>query len=72
MWTRSLARALSKAIFAGYVCLHAQRVHGIEETVVAKVIEFYIPNNFHSPRKWAPALQLGKVLEFRAPAQKSA
>ena len=44
----------------------------IKETFMAKVIEFYIPKNFRSPHKWAPELQLGKVLEFRAPAQKSA
>lgn len=39
---------------------------------MAKVIEFYIPKNFQSPSKWAPEMQLGKVIEFRSEAKKSA
>jgi hypothetical protein len=31
---------------------------------MAKVIEFYIPENARKPRKWAPEQQLGKVIEF--------
>ena len=39
---------------------------------MAKVIEFYVPKNFQSPSMWAPQLQLGKVIEFRSAAKKSA
>ena len=35
-----------------------------KEVAMAKVIEFYIPNNFHKPVKWVPELQRGKLLEF--------
>jgi len=46
--------------------------HGLRRSVMAKVIEFYVPKNFQSSQKWAPELQLGKVIEFRAAAKKSA
>jgi hypothetical protein len=39
---------------------------------MAKVIEFYIPENARKPRTWAPEQQLGKVIEFRLQAKKSA
>jgi hypothetical protein len=39
---------------------------------MAKVIEFYIPEHARKPRKWAPEQQLGKVIEFRLQAKKSA
>jgi hypothetical protein len=45
---------------------------GIEEIVVAKVIEFYIPKNARKPHECAPEQQHGKVIEFRSPAKKSA
>ena len=35
---------------------------------MAKVIEFYVPKNFQSPSKWAPQLEVGKILEFRSEA----
>lgn len=38
---------------------------------MAKVIEYYVPKNFQSPQKWTPQ-QLGKVIEFRSEAKKSA
>jgi hypothetical protein len=70
MWRRS--RALCEAIVQGYICLCAQRAHGRKESVMAEVIEFYVPQNFRSPQKCAPELQLGKIIKFRLPAQKSA
>ena len=39
---------------------------------MAKVIEFYVPKSFRSSCKWVPQLQLGKVIEFRSDAKKSA
>ena len=40
--------------------------------VTAKVIEFYIPTNFRSPRKPAMQMQLGRIIEFRLLGKKSA
>jgi hypothetical protein len=39
---------------------------------MAKVIEFYIPQNFRRPTKWVPGLQRGKILELRPQTKKSA
>ena len=36
----------------------------LEEIVMAKVIEFYVPEHFRKPHRWAPELQAGKVIEF--------
>jgi hypothetical protein len=44
----------------------------IKEIVMAKVIEFYVPENFRKPLKWAPQLQCGKVIEFCPQPTKSA
>jgi hypothetical protein len=44
----------------------------IKEVVMMKVIEFYVPKNFRKPLKWAPQLQLGKVIEFCSLTKKSA
>jgi hypothetical protein len=44
----------------------------IKEVVMAKVIEFYVPKNFRKPLKWAPQLQLGRVIEFCSLTNKSA
>jgi hypothetical protein len=50
--------------------------HGSEprtkEVAVAKVIEFYVPNNFRKALKWVPELQRGKILEFCTQTKKSA
>jgi hypothetical protein len=39
---------------------------------VAKVIEFYIPNNFRWRGKWIPPQSCGKIIEFRLQTRKSA
>jgi hypothetical protein len=44
----------------------------IEEVGVAKVIEFYIPNNCRKPLKWVPEFQRGKLIEFCPQTKKSA
>ena len=46
--------------------------HATKETVMAKVIEFYVPQNFKNSCKWVPQPQLGKVIEFHLPVVKSA
>ena len=48
------------------------RKHGVRRLVMAKVIEFYVPTSFQSPQKLASQLQLGKLIEFRSAAKKSA
>jgi len=39
---------------------------------MAEVIEFYIPKSFKQSHQWTPQVQLGKVIEFRSEAKKSA
>lgn len=41
-------------------------------TAMAKVIEFYIPSTFQKTAKWSAPDQRGKLIEFPAPAKKSA
>lgn len=40
--------------------------------VMAKVIEFYIPDRFKAKVKWVPPERRGKVIEFPAAIRKSA
>jgi hypothetical protein len=39
---------------------------------MAKIIEFYIPNNFRKRVKWVSAEQRGKIIEFPSEMKKSA
>jgi hypothetical protein len=39
---------------------------------VAKIIDFYIPNNFRKNVKWVPPEQRGKIIEFASQIKKSA
>ena len=41
-------------------------------TTVAKVIEFYIPNNFRKNLKYVSREQRGKIIEFAPAVKKSA
>ena len=43
-----------------------------KEVAMAKVIEFYIPQNFRRTTKWVPDVQRGKILELRPQTKKSA
>jgi hypothetical protein len=43
-----------------------------KEVAMAKVIEFYIPQNFRRLTKWVRELQRGKILELRPQIKKSA
>jgi hypothetical protein len=40
--------------------------------MMAKMIEFYIPNNFRKRVKWVSLQQRGKIIEFASPMKKSA
>jgi hypothetical protein len=39
---------------------------------VAKIIEYYVPENFRKKAVWISPDQRGKVIEFPPPQQKSA
>ena len=43
-----------------------------KEVTMAKVIEFYVPQNFRRPTKWVPDAERGKILELRPQTKKSA
>ena len=48
---------------------------GLEEKAgmtMAKIIEFYVPNNFRKRVKWVSPEQRGKIIEFASPMKKSA
>src|SRR5260370_38667163 len=49
----------------------AQEIHRIKETVMAKVIEFYIPKSFRNPFVRPAQLQPGKLIDFSSQAKKS-
>jgi hypothetical protein len=55
----------------GWVTRSKQKV-GQKGTAVAKIIEFYIPNNFQRKEKWIPPQNRGKIIEFSLPTRKSA
>ena len=40
--------------------------------VMAKIIEFHIPDRFRKARPWIPPAQRGKVIEFPSKEKKSA
>jgi hypothetical protein len=44
----------------------------IEEVAMARVIAFYVPNNFRKPLNGVPKFQRGKVIEFCPQTKKSA
>jgi hypothetical protein len=46
-------------------------IHWIEEIVMAKVIEFYLPEKFRAPFLRGAQPQPGKVIEFGSEAKKS-
>jgi len=50
----------------------AMKPYLVKKPVMAKVIEFYVPENFRSASKSVSAMQPGKVIEFRLPMKKSA
>ena len=50
----------------------APRFTRIQEIVMAKVIEFYIPTNFRTPLRTSPQPQLGRIIEFCSQTKRSA
>ena len=53
-------------------CRHAPRFNRLQEIVMAKVIEFYMPKNFRKPLRTAAQPQLGKIIEFCPQTKRSA
>jgi hypothetical protein len=39
---------------------------------MARVMDFYIPNNFQEKVAWVPAQERGKIIEFGTQVKKSA
>lgn len=37
------------------------------DRVMAKIIEFYVPNRFRPTTKWVPPIRRGQVIEFYTP-----
>ncbi len=62
--------AVNEAIGARALILGV--VDQIGEVVMAKIIEFYVPERFRKETTWIPADRRGKVINFIAPAKKSA
>jgi hypothetical protein len=50
----------------------APRFTRIQEIVMAKVIEFYLPKNFRKALKTVAQPQLGKIIEFCAQTKRTA
>ncbi len=50
----------------------APRFTRIQEIVMAKVIEFYMPQNFRKPLRTVAQPQLGKIIEFCPQTKRSA
>jgi hypothetical protein len=48
------------------------RVEGKAAMTMAKIIEYYIPNNFRKRLEWVSPEQRGKIIEFASPMKKSA
>ena len=44
----------------------------VEEIVMGKIIEFYVPKNFRKPLRTVAEPQLGKIVEFCPPTKRSA
>jgi len=42
------------------------------DSIVAKIIEFYMPKRFRTNGKWVPPEKRGKVIEFVSETKKSA
>ena len=51
---------------------HQTQIQNGRAVVMAKVIEFYIPNRFQKKVAWVPPQERGKVIEFCSQVKKSA
>ena len=61
-WTRALASAPRK------ICGLA--LSPGKEDVMAKLIKFYVPANFHLKKQWTPEELRGKIIDFPARASR--
>jgi len=63
---------VASALIANERQPRAPRFNRLQEIVMAKVIEFYIPKNFRKPLGTAAQPQLGKIIEFCPQTKRSA
>jgi hypothetical protein len=70
-WERTCSHAMRRP-----GCKPGQRIADFwmegSKHLMAKVIEFYIPNRFQKKMAWAPPQKRGKVIEFCSQVKKSA
>jgi hypothetical protein len=64
---RNVSAALQSDFFARHGFLSAENKSGAGGGIMAKVIEFYVPSNYHKIAKWVPAERRGQVIEFSLP-----
>jgi hypothetical protein len=58
---------LQSDFFARHGFLLPENESGAGGGIMAKVIEFYVPSNYHKIAKWVPAERRGQVIEFSLP-----
>ena len=56
-----------KAVFRDFFSVFGFPAGVGTDTVMAKIIEFYVPNRFRPSTKWVPQTQRGQVIEFYIP-----
>ena len=56
-----------KAVFRDFFSVSGFPAGVGTDRVMAKIIEFYVPNRFRPTTKWVPPVRRGQVIEFYIP-----
>jgi hypothetical protein len=56
-----------KAVFRDFLSISGFPADVGTDAVMAKIIEFYVPNRFRPSTKWVPPTRRGQVIEFYTP-----
>jgi len=56
-----------KAVFRDFFSASGFAAGVGTDRVMAKIIEFYVPNRFRPTTKWVPPIRRGQVIEFYIP-----
>ena len=56
-----------KAVFRDFFWVFGFPAGVGTDRVMAKIIEFYVPNRFRPTTKWVPPIRRGQVIEFYIP-----
>lgn len=56
-----------KAVFRDFFSVSGFPAGVGTDRVMAKIIEFYVPNRFRPSTKWVPPIRRGQVIEFYIP-----